>query len=80
MAPYHYSHSVARGDWFSKYAKFSEKLPFLTPLIRKRSCVYQRVRNVSFSKNFAYVQNEWSPSQISKNEVNIHHIHFQGSD
>ena len=27
-------------------------------LIRTRSCVYQEVRNVSFSENFAHVLNE----------------------
>ena len=41
---------------FSTYAKFSEKLTFLTPW-----CAYQGVRNVSFSENFAYVLNGWSP-------------------
>ena len=29
------------------------------PLIRKRTCTYQGVRNVSFSENFMYVLNEW---------------------
>ena len=37
---------------FSKFPKFSEKLTFLTPLIRKRTFGHQRVRNVSFSENF----------------------------
>ena len=40
------------------YAKFSEKLTFLTyPLIHVRVHI-RRVRNVSFSENFAYVLNE----------------------
>ena len=45
---------------FSTYAKVSEK---------QRTCAY-RVKNVSFSENFAYVQNEGSlwvvgtPNQI----------------
>ena len=30
------------------------------PLIRTRTCAYQRVRNVSFSENFGNVLNEWS--------------------
>ena len=43
---------------FSTCAKFSEKLTFLTPW-------YVPVRrNVSFSKNFAYVLNEWPLSKI----------------
>ena len=33
---------------FSTHAKFPEK----------RTCAYQRVRNVSFSENFVYVLNE----------------------
>ena len=58
---------------FSAYAKFSEKLTFITPwyaharktnisypLIRTRSCAYQGLRNVSFSENFAYVLSGWS--------------------
>ena len=50
---------VLRGRSFSTYGKISEKLTFLTPLIRTPMCAYQRVRNVSFSENFAYVLNEW---------------------
>ena len=45
------------GHPFSAYAKFSEKLTFLTSLIRTRTCAYQGVRNVSFSENVAYVLN-----------------------
>ena len=41
------------------YAKFPKKLLFLTPMIRTRTYVYQEVRNVSFSRNFMYVLNEW---------------------
>lgn len=33
------------------------------PLIRTRTCVYQRVRNVGFSEYFAYALNEWSLTQ-----------------
>ena len=36
-----------------KHVKFSEKKPFLTPLIRSRTCAYQGVRNVCFSENLA---------------------------
>ena len=28
-----------------------------------RMCEYQGVRNISFSENFAYVLNEWSPNK-----------------
>ena len=45
------------GHSLSTYAKFSEKLTFLVPLIRTRTCAYQEVRNVCFSENFAYVFN-----------------------
>ena len=47
-----------RGYPLSTYAKFSEKLTFLTP------CAYQGVRNVSFSENFAYVINGWPLSYL----------------
>ena len=46
-----------RDHLFSTNAKFFEKLTFLNPLIRTRSCAYQGVRKVSFSENFAYVLN-----------------------
>ena len=45
-----------RGHLFSTYSKFSEKkLLFLTSWYAR---AYQKVRNVSFSENFAYVLNE----------------------
>ena len=43
-----------RGHSFSTYTKFFENY---YPLIRTRMCAYQKVRNVSFSKNFVYVLN-----------------------
>ena len=42
---------------FSTYARFSEKL-FLPPDTYTRAQAYQGVKNVSFSKNFAYILNE----------------------
>ena len=48
------------GHLLSTYAKFSEKLTFLTP--------YQSAaRNVSFSQNFAHVLNGWTLFQIFRN-------------
>ena len=41
------------GGWFSSFAKFSEKLTFLT-------CANQRVKKFSFSENFANALNKWS--------------------
>ena len=46
---------VLRGHPFSAYAKFSEKVTFLT-----FHDAYQGVRNVSFSENFTYLLNEWT--------------------
>ena len=48
---------------FSTSAKFFEKLTFLYLLIRirTRTCAYQEVKNVSFSRNFAYVLSECPP-------------------
>ena len=43
----------------NKHIKFSEKYTYLAhPLICTRTYVYQYVKNVSFSENFAYVLNE----------------------
>ena len=49
-------HSFSTFSWLGK---FSEKLTFLTRLIRTRTCAYQWVGNVSFSGNFAYTLNGW---------------------
>ena len=46
-----------RGHSFSRYAKFSENLAFLTP-------TYQGVKNGSFSEHFAYVLNERSHNTL----------------
>ena len=54
---------ITRDHSFSK--KFSKKLTFITLLISKRMLAYQGVRNVSFSKKFAEVLNEWSPIILS---------------
>ena len=43
-------------DPFSTFAKFAEKLLFLTP--DTRTCAYQRVRSVSFSENLANLLNK----------------------
>ena len=40
---------------FSTYTIFSEKTNIYYPLTRTRTCVYQGVRNVSFSEDFACV-------------------------
>ena len=66
-------YKLIRNYLFSKYAKFSEKLKFLTPWyahIRTcdthvrtrgtRTCAYQGVQNFSFSENFTYILNEWA--------------------
>ena len=41
-----------RDHSFSNYSQFSEKLTFLTPLIRTRTFAYQGFRNVSFSEKY----------------------------
>ena len=43
---------------FSTYAKFSEKLTFLSPDSHTYVCG-SGGKNVSFSENFAYVLNKW---------------------
>ena len=52
----------------STNAKFLKKTNIFNPLIRKRTCAYQGVRNVSFSEIFAFVLNElplWKLGQSS---------------
>ena len=46
---------------FSTFAKFFEKLRFLS--------AYQGVRDVSFSENFANLLNEWSYGKISQRKI-----------
>ena len=41
---------MVKGHPLRTYAKFSEKLTFLTPQIRTRTCAYEGVGNVSFWK------------------------------
>ena len=48
----------------STNAKFLKKTNISNPLIRKRTCAYQGVRNVSFSEIFAFVLNELPPMEI----------------
>ena len=50
-----FSYSYLGDHWFSTFAKFSEKITFLTH--------YKGVRNVSFLKNFANLLNEESWEQ-----------------
>ena len=54
LAKYQRDHS------FSTSAKFSGKLTYLTSLIRTRFFAYYGIRNVRFSKNFAYTLNKQS--------------------
>ena len=49
------------------YTKFSEKLTFLAPLIRTRTCTYQGIRDASFLENFSYVLNEWFLKVVTSN-------------
>ena len=53
--------SKLKGDHlFSTYAKFSEKLTFLTPLLRICKWAYQVVRNLFFPRKFC-VRTKWIP-------------------
>ena len=58
---------------FSKYAKFAEKLKFLTP---RYTHVRVRIRgkNFSFSENFAYVLNGWSLRKRNQYKNTIENI------
>ena len=53
--------SKLKGDHlFSTYAKFSEKLTFLTSLLRTCKWAYQVVRNLFFPRKFC-VRTKWIP-------------------
>ena len=43
---------------------FPKNLTFVIPWY-VHTCAYQGIRNVSFSKNFGYVLNEWCPGNIN---------------
>ena len=49
--------------------KIFPKTNISNPLIRTRTCAYQKVRNVSFSENFTYVLNGWP--QMKSKEINL---------
>ena len=53
-----------RDHSFSTYASF-RRINISYPLICRRTRAYQWIRHVSFSENFAYVINEWSPITVT---------------
>ena len=57
------SHDSHMEHSFSAFGKFTERLTFLTPWYAHflPPGAYQDFRNRSFSKNFVYVLNKWSP-------------------
>ena len=57
--------------------KISWKINISYLLIRKRTCVYQGGRNISFSEHFAYVLNRWS-KEIKQISTHLWR-EFQGS-
>ena len=48
-----------KGSSIKYVRKIFQKTNISIPLIRTRTCVYQGIRNASFSENFAYVLNGW---------------------
>ena len=53
----HLSRKTTKGSSIKYVCKIFRKANISNPLIRSRTCAYQRVRNVRFSENFAYVLN-----------------------
>ena len=51
-----YESLQSKGSFIWQVCKIFRKTNISYPLIRTRTCVYQGVRNVSFSENSAYVQ------------------------
>ena len=66
----------------STCAKFSEKLTILkTWYAHVRVCIggwggEEGGWNVTFSENFAYVRNEWSPTNLTNNSLNMRSWEF----
>ena len=50
---------------FKYVGKIFQKTNISNLLTHRRTCAYQGVRNVNFSKNFAYVLNEWLPNEMN---------------
>ena len=53
---------ITKGSSIKYVRKIFRKTNISNPLIHTRTCVYQGVRNISFSENFTYVLNRWSLS------------------
>ena len=58
--------SSTKGPSIKYVRKIFRKTNIANPLVRRRTCAYQGVKNVSFSENFTYVLNGWSPIQHLK--------------
>ena len=52
------------GNKKTKETKFSKKINISYPLIRTHTCVYQGVRNVSYSENLEFIKNEWRTDKV----------------
>ena len=50
--------------------RFFWKINISYPLILTHTCANQRVRNINFSKNFAYALNQWPPSRQTAERKN----------
>ena len=61
---------------YVRFAKFSEKLTFLTPSYAHVCVVYQGVRNASFSENFTNVLNESFLSFYIDHEITLKMLEF----
>ena len=55
-----------KGSFIKYVRKIFRRTNISNPLIRTRTCAYQGVRNVSFSKNFEYVPNGWPLIRLLK--------------
>ena len=61
--------------WFIYFVrKIFRKSNISYPLVRTRTCAYQRVRNVSFSESFANVINEWSLGYYTDSNVHPYNL------
>ena len=63
MTPQHFT-NITRVSFIQYARKIFRKTNISYPLVRRRTREYQRVRNVSFSKDFGYVLNNTQQQNV----------------
>ena len=71
----HFLRKLLLGSFIQYVRKIFRKTSISYPLIRTYTCVYQGVRNVSFSEDFVNILNECSPSIQRRWKLNLRKNH-----